>query len=60
MLSNKLKLNDDKTELIVCNPRNFDFELGNIFIGDQSISPSSNAKNLGVVIDDKLCFSDHI
>ena len=60
MLSNKLKLNDDKTELIVCNPRNFDFELGNILIGDQLISPSSNARNLGVVIDDKLCFSDHI
>ena len=54
MLSNKLKLNDDKTEIIICNPRNFSFDFGS-----QLIAPSTCAKNPGVVIDNRLCFSDH-
>ena len=60
MLSNKLKLNDDKTEIIVCNPRQFDFELDNILVGGESINPSSCARNLGVIIDNKLGMTDHI
>ena len=60
MLSNKLKLNDDKTEIIICNPRNFSFDLDNISIVNHLIVPSTCAKNLGVVIDNRLCFSDHI
>ncbi len=52
------QLNLAKTELLVvsANPsfhHNFTFQLG-------SSTPSKTARNLGVVIDDKLNFSDHI
>ena len=60
MLCNKLKLNEDKTEIIVCNPRNFHFELEDILIGEESINPSNCAKNLGVFIGNKLSMTDHI
>ncbi len=53
-------LNLAKTELLVvsANPsfhHNFTFQLGS-----STITPSKTATNLGVVIDDKLNFTDHI
>ncbi len=55
-----LQLNLAKTELLVvsANPsfhHNFTFQLGS-----STMTPSKTAKNLGVVIDDKLNFTDHI
>ncbi len=55
-----LQLNLAKTELLVvsANPslhHNFTFQLGS-----STITSSKTARNLGVVIDDKLNFSDHI
>ncbi len=55
-----LQLNLDKTELLVvsANPsfhHNFTFQLGS-----STITPSKTARDLVVVIDDKLNFSDHI
>ncbi len=49
-----------KTELLAvsANPsfhHNFTFQLGS-----STITPSKTARNLGVVIDDKLNFTDHI
>ncbi len=60
MMNHHLQLNLAKTELLVvsANPsfhHNFTFQLGS-----STISPSKTARNLGVVIDDKLNFSDHI
>ncbi len=60
MKNHHLQLNLAKTELLVVstNPsfhHNFTFQLG-LF----TITPSKTARNLGVVIDDKLNFSDHI
>ncbi len=57
---NHLQLNLAKTELLVvsANPslyHNFTFQLGS-----STITSSKTARNLGVVIDDKLNFSDHI
>ncbi len=54
------QLNLAKTELLVvpANPsfhHNFTFQLGT-----SNITPSKTARNLGVMIDDKLNFSDHI
>ncbi len=54
------QLNLAKTELLVvpANPsfhHNFTFQLGTL-----TITPSKTARNLEVVIDDKLNFSDHI
>ncbi len=60
MKDHHLQLNLAKTELLVVstNPslhHNFTFQLGS-----STITPSKTARNLGVVIDDKLNFSDHI
>ncbi len=60
MKDHHLQLNLAKTELLVvsANPsldHNFTFQLGS-----STITPSKTARNLGVVIDDKLNFSDHI
>ncbi len=60
MKDHHLELNLAKTELFVvsANPsfhHNFTFQLGS-----STITPSKTARHLGVVIDDKLNFSDHI
>ncbi len=60
MMDHHLQLNLAKTELLVVstNPSfhpNFTFQLGS-----STITSSKTARNLGVVIDDKLNFSDHI
>ncbi len=60
MMDHHLQLNLAKTELLVvsANPsfhHKFTFQLGS-----STITPSKTARNLGVVIDDKLNFSDHI
>ncbi len=60
MKDHHLQLNLAKTELLVvsANPsfhHNVTFQLGL-----STITPSKTARNLGVVIDDKLNFTDHI
>ncbi len=60
MKDHPLQLNLAKTELLVvsANPsfhHNCTFQLGS-----STIAPSKTARNLGVVIDDKLNFTDHI
>ncbi len=60
MKDHHLQLNLAKTELLVvsANPsfhHNFIFQLDS-----STITHSKTARNLGVVIDDKLNFSDHI
>ncbi len=60
MMDHHLQLNLAKTELLVvsANPsfhQNFTFQLGS-----SNITPSKTTRNLGVVIDNKLNFSDHI
>ena len=60
MYLNKLKLNQDKTEIIICNPKKFDISINNIQCGDESICFSNSGKNLGVILDDKLSMSEHI
>ncbi len=60
MKDHHLQLNLAKTELLVVpsNPSchyNFTIQLGT-----STITPSKTAKNLGVMIDDQLTFSDHI
>ncbi len=60
MMDQHLQLNLAKTELLVvsANPslhHNFSIQLGS-----STITPSRTARNLGVVIDDQLSFTDHI
>ena len=60
MLLNKLKLNEEKTEIILCNPKNFDIPISSLKFGDEIIHFSKTGKNLGVVFDEKLNLNDHI
>ena len=60
MYINKLKLNQDKTEIILCNPKNLDISKNILQCGDESICISKCGKNLGVTFDDKLSMSDFI
>ena len=61
MISNKLKLNDDKTELIVFNskfrPRPC---LSNVQIGSECIEHSNTVRNLGVLFDQTLSFGEYV
>ena len=61
MISNKLKLNDDKTELIVFSskyrPRPC---LSNVQIGSECIEQSNTVRNLGVLFDQTLSFGEHV
>jgi len=61
MTANKLKLNTDKTELLL-----FHFklrlrpQLPSITVGTDLIKPTTKARNIGVVFDDTLTMSCHI
>ena len=64
MLLNKLKLNDDKTEVLCFIPNqitsNIKSHNPSICIGSDDVSLSSQAKNLGVILDPSLSLSSHI
>ena len=60
MLINKLKLNDDKTESILCNPKSYKVVVDKINVGSDSIHFTNVARNLGVIIDENLNMNQHI
>ena len=63
MNENFLKLNDDKTELLIITTREELSKISDtsIKVGDQSISPSDNPpRNLGVIFDSTCYLDSHI
>ena len=60
MEANKLKLNDDKTEAILINPKNYLVNKSNLIIGEEEILFNNAAKNLGVFIDEDLSMNFQI
>ena len=63
MARKKLRLNDDKTEIIAIegNLRNVSVaNFGVMSFGDTKLVPCESAKNLGVVLDSSLSFRSHI
>ena len=63
MNDNFLKLNDDKTELLIITTREELSKISDIAIkvGDQSISPSDDPpRNLGAIFDSTCCLDAHI
>ena len=61
MLCNKLKLSQDKTELLVVSSRyRTRPPLNHIQIGDDLISPCEHARNLGVGLDHYYDFSEQV
>ena len=62
MYGNHLKLNDNKTKILVIgNPRMVkQSDINTIKIGDENIAPIDSAKNIGVTLDSNLSMRDQI
>ena len=58
----KLKLNDDKTELMIIGSRQQleKVSVAELSVGDTSVAPASTARNLGVLFDPNLKFDAQI
>ena len=59
MTANKLKLNDEKTEVILCNPKKYDVDVSEIKVGNDIVKFTESAKNLGVYFDEDLSMDTH-
>ena len=62
MITNKLKINDSKTELIVFRSPQLRCDLNglSVNVGESLITQSLKVRDLGVTIDQFLNFDDHI
>ena len=61
MSSNCLKLNDDKSELLIFHSKRVPRpNITAINIGEESISPVESCRNIGVTHDETLSFDEHI
>ena len=63
MTVNKLKLNDDKTEVMLVSSKQMSHKLtvpDSMIVGDATISFTRAVKNLGVTLDNHLEMEDHV
>ena len=62
MATNYLKLNEDKTEIVVVSNKtqSADIQISSINIGGSDIVPSKSARNLGVIFYSALAMEQHI
>ena len=62
MKINKLKLNDDKTEmLVICHPSlKHKIQDISLKIGNADIVPTKSVRNLGAMFDDGMTMANHI
>ncbi len=62
LLENKLKVNDDKTVLMLIGNNywldKLDFD--SIYVGDTNVKAVDNTRNLGIIFDKEMNFEDHI
>ena len=55
MLLNNLKLNSDKTELLVLHSKSRPFPpIESVLVGEISVTPSSSARNIGTIFDSTM------
>lgn len=62
MEHNLLKLNDDKTELIVFAPKHLQGLCQNVSVtfGGSTVTPAAQVKNLGVMFDQTMSMENHV
>ena len=62
MITNKLKINESKTEFIVFRSPQLKCDLSGLSVnlGESMITQSSKVRDLGVIFDQFLNFDDHI
>jgi hypothetical protein len=62
MTANKLKLNNDKTEIMLLTPKSCkkNFQNISIKIGQEMIKPTISARNIGVIFDNHLTLNQHV
>ena len=61
MLLNNLRLNNDKTELLVLHAKHRPKPpLDSIIVGDTTLEPTSSVRNIGAVFDDIMSFEEHV
>ena len=60
MLLNNLRLNNEKTELLVLHAKHRPKpQLDSITVDDTTVEPTSSAQNIGAVLDDTMSFEEH-
>ena len=62
MRLNMLKLNDDKTELLIIYPKSSDLDSlpDSVDVGDITIKAATEARNLGVIFDSTMSSGKHV
>ena len=62
MITNKLRINDSRTEFIVFRSPQLKCDLSglSVNVGESMITQSSKVRDLGVIFDEFLNFDDHI
>ena len=61
MLVNRLKLNKDKTELLVVSAKHLPMPIvQEIFVVGETIRSSQKARNIGVTFDNQVLFNDYV
>ena len=60
MTANKLKLNDEKTELVVFHKPRTELLIEDVKVGSSRVHNSPNVRNLGFTLDETLSLKDHV
>ena len=61
MVTNKLMLNDSKTELLVVIPKNSVLPFPpSVKVGEAVVKPSDTVRNLGAILDKHMCMSPQV
>ena len=60
-VKNMLKLNDDKTEMLIIRSKYRQIpQIHDLHVGSSVITPASHVKNLGVIMDSNFTMEPHI
>ena len=60
MIQNKLKLNDDKTELFLPSRQIHKCSISSIRVGDTQVQSSKSATNLEVIFDNTMSMREQV